>query len=74
MTDDDFLAEFVGATGAEPANITLDTPLKVSEFWDSVAYLTVMTLVDDRMGVVLDPDFVADAETLREILERARRS
>jgi acyl carrier protein len=73
MTDEDFLAEFVGAIGVDPAIVTLDTPLKSSEFWDSVAYLSIMTLVDDRMDVVLDPQLVADAETLREILEKARQ-
>jgi acyl carrier protein len=72
MTDEKFLSEFTEALGADSGSLTLDTPLETIELWDSVAYLSVMTLVDEAMGVVLNPEQLLNAKTPRSILEMAR--
>ena len=73
MTEDQFVSLFAEAIGADPSMLTLDTPLKQLETWDSVAYLAVMAMVDEQMEVVLPPDFLVAASTAREILARARQ-
>jgi acyl carrier protein len=73
MTDEEFLTQFTEAIGADAGTVALDTPLISCGNWDSVAYLAVMTLMDERMGVVLSPDALVEAETPRAILEQARQ-
>lgn len=73
MTEDQFVSLFAEAIGADPAMLTLDTPLQQLEMWDSVAYLAVMTMVDEQMEVVLPPDVLTGAKTAREILAKARQ-
>ena len=73
MSDEEFLTLFLEAIGADPGSLTLDSPLSSSGNWDSVAYLSVMALVDERMGVVLDPQMLVEADTPRAILELARQ-
>lgn len=72
MSDDDFLLQFSEAIGEANGSVTLDTPLSSIEMWDSVAYLSVMALVDEKMAVALDPEMMIAAETPRAILELAR--
>jgi acyl carrier protein len=72
MTDDQFLSQFTEALGADSGTLTLDTRLDTVELWDSVAYLSVMTLVDESMGVALNPEQLVSATTPRSILEMAR--
>jgi acyl carrier protein len=73
MSDDEFLPHFIEAIGADNGAVTLDTPLSSIEVWDSIAYLNVMALVDEKMGVTLDPELMVAAETPRAILEQARK-
>jgi len=73
MSEDQFVSLFTEAIGADPSAFTLDTPLRQLDIWDSVAYLAVMTMVDEHMNVVLPPDFLVGATTAREILARARQ-
>lgn len=62
------------AIGADPGSIALDTDLSTVEVWDSVAYLAVMTLIDEQMGVPLRPEQLVAAATPASILEMARKS
>lgn len=73
MSDEEFLQQFSEAIGAPPDGITLDTPLSALETWDSVAYLAVMTLVDEKLGVALSPESLVAAQTPGEILAQARQ-
>ena len=71
MTEEQFLAGFADAIGSAPESLTFDTPLSSLENWDSVAYLSVMTMVDEHMGVVLDPEKLTEAKTPGEIYRLA---
>lgn len=73
MTEENFIALFTEAIGADPGGISLDTPLNGVDTWDSVAYLAVMTMVDEQMNVVLPPESLVTSQTPREILEKARQ-
>ena len=72
MTDQDFLVFFAEAVGADEELIKLDTELASLEGWDSVAYLSTMTFLDEKMGVVLNPDQMLEAVTVEDILKTAR--
>jgi hypothetical protein len=71
LPEADFLEKFTEALGADPGTIALDTPLNGVELWDSVAYLAVLTMVDESLGVALPPEQLVAAETPRAILEMA---
>ena len=72
MTDQDFIGFFAEAVGADEGSIGLDTELASLEGWDSVAYLSTMTFLDEQMGVVLNPDQMLEAVTVSDILKMAR--
>jgi len=72
LTDSEFLEQFTEVIGADPGSVQLDTDLNTVEVWDSVAYLSVMTLVDEHFGVMLAPDSLVGATTPAAILQLAR--
>jgi acyl carrier protein len=72
MSDEDFLRFFAEATGADEGSVRLDTELASLEGWDSVAYLSTMTFLDEQMGVALKPDQMLEAVTVGDILTTAR--
>jgi acyl carrier protein len=71
MTDQEFLARFTECIGADPGSIQMDTELHSVEMWDSVAYISVLTLVDESFGVALHPERLVDAKTPASILAMA---
>lgn len=72
LTDSEFLTQFVESIGADPGSVQLETDLSSVDVWDSVAYLAVMTLVDEHFGVVLNPESLVAATTPASILALAR--
>ena len=72
MTDEEFLSLFAETVGAEPKSLTLQTELSTVETWDSVAYLSTMALIDEKMGVAIDPDLLVESRTIGDILLAAR--
>jgi acyl carrier protein len=42
------------------------------EGWDSVAYLSTMTYLDENLGVAVSPDQLVEAKTVADILKLAR--
>jgi acyl carrier protein len=72
MTDEDFLRFFADAVGAAEGSVHLDTELQTLEGWDSVAYLSTMTYLDENLGVAVSPDQLVEAKTVADILKLAR--
>jgi acyl carrier protein len=71
VTDTDFLTFFADAVGASPGTIEMDTELSTLEGWDSVAYLSTMTYLDEQLGVAVTPDHLLEARTVADILKYA---
>ena len=69
MTREEFIAEFAAVLDVSPAALTPETEMKSLENWDSVAYLTVMVLIDDKLGVAVGPDVISNAQTFGSILD-----
>ena len=72
MTDEDFLRFFTDAVGAGEGSVKLDTELQSLEGWDSVAYLSTMTYLDENLGVAVSPDQLVEAKKVADILNFAR--
>jgi acyl carrier protein len=72
MQDTEFVSAFADAIGCPEDGLQLDTPLSSIDVWDSVAYLSVLTLVDEKMGVALNPEGLAQATSIGDILALAR--
>jgi acyl carrier protein len=64
-----FLDEFADMLGMSAADLTPDTQLSSLENWDSVAYLSTMVLLDERVGVAISPDDLTAARTVQDILD-----
>ena len=64
-----FLAEFADMLGMSADDLTPATPLSSLENWDSVAYLSTMVLLDEKVGVAISPDDLTAARTVQDILD-----
>lgn len=72
VTDEQFLEALADAIGAPQGSLTMATELKSLDLWDSVAYLSVMVLLDEKMGIALGPDQLMAAENPADILRSVR--
>jgi acyl carrier protein len=63
-----FLDEFADMLGVGVADLTPSTQLSSLENWDSVAYLSTMVLLDEKVGVAISPDDLTSARTVQDIL------
>jgi acyl carrier protein len=64
-----FLEEFADMLGMSAADLTPATQLSSLENWDSVAYLSTMVLLDEKVGVAISPDDLTAARTVQDILD-----
>jgi acyl carrier protein len=69
MTKDEFTREFADLLNVETARLTPETELAELEDWDSVAYLSAMVMIDERLGVQVRPELISSAKTFGAILD-----
>ena len=68
MTSDEFLKELAEVLLVEPGTLSPATELASLETWDSVAYLSVIVMIDDKLGVAMPSEVLNDAKTVGDIL------
>lgn len=68
MTRTDFLKEFAEILCIDPAELNPETELRALEGWDSVAYLSTVVLIDDRLGIALRPEVLRAWVTVADAL------
>jgi acyl carrier protein len=68
MTRADFTREFAEILNANPEDLKPETQMSSFETWDSVAYLSAMILVDEKLSVKTRPDMLSRAQTFGDIL------
>jgi acyl carrier protein len=68
LTRDEFIREFADIVGEDAAKLTPDTKLAGLEGWDSVAYLSVVVLIDDRLGISVGPEALQSATQVSDLL------
>jgi acyl carrier protein len=64
-----FIEEFADMLGITAADLTPSTQLSSLENWDSVAYLSTMVLLDEKVGIAISPDDLTAARTVQDILD-----
>jgi acyl carrier protein len=74
MSDQEFLSRFSEVVGTDAASIGLETELRTLEGWDSVAYLGTTVLIEEEMGIAIQPDVLTDSVTIGDILKAARKA
>lgn len=72
MTRDDFSREFAEMLNIDAANLAPETELASLPEWDSVAYLSTLVLIDDKLAFQIRPDTIAAAQTFQDILEAVK--
>lgn len=68
MTREDFTREFSEILSVDPHQLTLDTDLTEIPEWDSVAYLSAMVLIDEKLAIIIRPDALSNAKTFGDII------
>jgi len=68
VTVEEFTEEFAEMLGVDANSMNVQTDLTALPEWDSVAYLSAMVLIDERLGVSIRPDAISDAKTFGDIL------
>ena len=68
MTSEEFLNELAEVLLVEPGTLTPSTELASLETWDSVAYLSVMVMIDDKLGVAMPGEVLNEAKTVGDIV------
>jgi acyl carrier protein len=54
--------------GIDAAQLLPETDLTALPEWDSVAYLSAMVLIDEKLAIAIRPDLLSTARTFDEIL------
>jgi acyl carrier protein len=68
MTKDEFTREFAEMLCIDPDGLNADTDLTGLPEWDSVAYLSAMVLIDEKLATQIRPDVLSNARTFGDIL------
>ena len=70
MTVEQFLDVVCDALGREPGTLTLDDTPKTVEQWDSVGHLSIISTVDEALGVPVDDEEIRMFMSIRELTDR----
>ncbi len=66
----DFIKNFANLfEETDPSNIKADTVYTELEEWDSVMVLSLITMVDEQYGVVMDVDELSETHTVKELYD-----
>jgi len=68
MTEKEFIAEFAEMFEISPAELQPETELAMIPMWDSVAYLSSMLLIDEKLGMAVRAEVFSQAVTFGDIL------
>lgn len=69
MNADDMLALIAEGLEVDPGAITLDTQIKDVDEWNSIGWLTIMSLADERLNVQIGSQDVRGFRTAGEVVE-----
>jgi acyl carrier protein len=68
MRTEEFTREFAEMLSIDPANLNAETDLTALEEWDSVAYISALVLIDEKLGIAVRPEIISNSQTFGEIL------
>jgi acyl carrier protein len=68
MSRDEFTREFAEMLSIATDELNPDTDMTALAEWDSVAYLSAMVLIDEKLGIEIRPDVLSSVRTFNDIL------
>ncbi len=68
MSRDEFTREFAEMLSISMDELHPDTDLTALAEWDSVAYLSAMVMIDEKLGIAIRPDVLSNVRTFNDIL------
>jgi acyl carrier protein len=71
MSPDEFLSDLAEILEIDRSEIALETRLEDLAIWDSINVLSYMALVDEKFGKEVDPERIAQAETVGDLCRMA---
>lgn len=69
MNVQDFIEKFAEAIDVEATELTVDTEFRYLEDWDSVAYISVIAMMDEEYDIQIEMPVFKTLKTLGEIAE-----
>lgn len=72
VTKNDFINELAVILDVSSNDLVESKPLQELENWDSVAYLSTIVLLDDRLGLAVSPDALQSALTVGDLVVLAQ--
>lgn len=69
MNVQDFIEKFAEAIDVEATELTVDTEFRNLEDWDSVAYISVIAMMDEEYDIQIEMPVFKTLKTLGEIAE-----
>jgi acyl carrier protein len=71
MNAKDFLLALDELLELDPGTLTADTMLETLDSWDSLAVIGFIALVDEKLGIVVEGQKLAKADTAGDLLALA---
>lgn len=72
MTDTEIIELLAEALEVEPSTLTPDTAIADVEEWNSLGWLSVMSLLDERFDVSLSAAQIRSMRTVADVLQHVR--
>ncbi len=67
-TSQELVELFAEALEVEPAQLTPETRIADVEEWNSIGWLTIMSLVDERLGVQIESKAIRSFQTVKDVM------
>jgi len=64
----DFIGKFKEALNAENKEINLNDKFRDYDEWDSLRYLSVISMLDSEFDVIIEPKEFQKIETIKELI------
>ncbi|HEX8430640.1 MAG TPA: acyl carrier protein [Longimicrobium sp.] len=69
MNEQELIGLFAEALEVEESSLTPDTQIADVEEWNSIGWLTIMSLVDEQLGVQIESKAIRGFKSVREVID-----
>lgn len=68
MTKAEFMVEMAGALMVPPETVRAESELASFEGWDSTAVLNLMAILEESVGVTIEPEKISQCVTVQDLI------
>jgi acyl carrier protein len=69
MNEQELIGLFAEALEVEESSLTPETMIADVEEWNSIGWLTIMSLVDEQLGVQIESKAIRGFKSVREVID-----